>query len=239
MRRYRRKLPYEKDPLVPIDRGFLQAAIEESGLTIQEVARRAKTKKQNVGYMLKEGGKGRCRASLRDRLTKILQVPEELLAGGNVVIEGWVLMVLGADAYSSKRSLYVALRLLQECLDAAERDGFNESEKRDLVHSVGILLRPHGWRRRLTGFSDLGPAGAIVISLTNALRFALQPWLSKRSSLDLPALREAAGLRHVRAAGELSPTPTRVLQPFTTFGDLIEQEEERPMNLPKPRRTKP
>jgi hypothetical protein len=71
------------DPRVPIHPAVLKAVLDERGWGPSELAHRIGrpyATQQNLSHLLKSGGTRKCRASLRRRIAKVLEVAEDFLA---------------------------------------------------------------------------------------------------------------------------------------------------------------
>jgi hypothetical protein len=72
-------MPKHRD-YVTIDADALRAAIKDSGLSVTEVARRAKTTRAKINHLL-DGTNSTCDANLRDRLRRVLFTTNAFLEG--------------------------------------------------------------------------------------------------------------------------------------------------------------
>jgi len=150
---------------------------------------------------------------------------------GLTLVEGWVAYALGADVLGgSRRGSWAALRLLDHVVQSAERDGFDDRRRYDVVYAVGALLQPTKWRSRLTGIETLGDpkAGDAAVALAKALNFALTPWLRAEQPLDLEALKSIANAKTVQHGNMPYPTPTTVFRTLADWNELFGSLEKEP-----------
>jgi len=162
-RPHRAKEAFEDDPLVDIDCGLLRGLVDELSLTVAEVARRTGDSHQTIRHLYGGEGIGRCRRSRRLALAKALDVPEEMLARGQVFIPHIPTMPDGYEILYSKRTALAVSRLLTKSAKACERD-LNDvhlcppeyetlAPREIIVQYVGSylseLLQIGEWRKRL------------------------------------------------------------------------------------------
>ena len=151
------------DDLAPINGDVLKVLLEQRewgpGQLARQVGRRY-TNQQNISDILKSGRARRCRRSLRRRIAKVLEVPEEYLGNEPVVPPVGPMVWPGTEYQYSIRTRLAASRLLTLTANAVTRDldrvlGEKESPlPRDWVVGQAlnwiaelVLVKP--WRQKL------------------------------------------------------------------------------------------
>jgi len=124
-RERRKQEVWKDDPLVPINVEVLKSVLQERQWGPSELARRVGarfTNQQNISHMLKSGASRKCRASLRRRVAKALDVAEEFLAGEPTVPPYGPFVGNGYEYRYSLRTKLAASRLFTLAAKAVRRD---------------------------------------------------------------------------------------------------------------------
>ncbi len=219
---------------------------------------------QTLHHLAQGDGIKRCRQSRRARLAHILQAPEEWLGGGDFTIPAVGYLPLAAELWRSPRLTLAVGRLMQRCAIACERDMPAADEVIELLLStVGRLISPRAWRGQLTvgprvprDPSRMVPLSATAeeleaersrlpldpaletaaLALSQAIEFALEPWLNGQATLNYGRLQELLAV--------LSPA-TKASLPNSWLGRQAPRLGGRPKAGPiareskKPERPKP
>ncbi|HEY5021673.1 MAG TPA: helix-turn-helix transcriptional regulator [Gemmatimonadaceae bacterium] len=133
-----------RDLLVPINQQILRALLEERGLTIAALARRTGDLEQTLSHVVNAPG-ARCKKSRRAKIARILQVPQELLAGESFPIPLGFMLPDGFEFRYSARTQLAASRFIARVRAALLRD-----------------LRTHPIDRKSTGLAPLQVEGAVL-----------------------------------------------------------------------------
>ncbi len=214
-RRHRRKL--REDPLVPIDRQRLRAAINLRGYTISRLAREIGVKQQTLDCVVRRNQK--CRESLVRDASRTLRIRQLWLQGGSggparasrqtggnpsqppaaQLAESWLLS-------QCKTAFRRDLKAFRPKLTNARHDAESSGERRDaeeyrrledrLLLAVSELLDPEIWRERLIAWNDkfLVPARGQVLG----------GW----GRPAMRSFRRARAVRMVECRPALPPEPT-------------------------------
>jgi hypothetical protein len=152
--------------LVPVKADRLRAAMDLGGWTVTTLARKLGKREnpQTVHYLSRGSDVKRCRAARRAALARILEVPEDWLAGGDFALPLPGVMAILKEVEGSPRVLLAVGRLFQQCYAAVQRDLEKEPRRPDTqsgwnavndVHwfmfsTLGALLNPARWQATLT-----------------------------------------------------------------------------------------
>ena len=111
----------QRDPLVPINQEILRALLDERGLTIAALARRTGDLEQTLAHVVNTRG-ARCKKSRRAKIAKVLQGPQELLAGESFPIPVGFMLPDGFEFRYSPRTQLAASRFITRVRAALLRD---------------------------------------------------------------------------------------------------------------------
>ncbi len=136
---------------------------------------------------------------------------------------------MGDILWGPRKGAWAALSLLDRVLTRAKEQRFVSARRFNVVYSVGALLKPVTWQERLTGVECLGQSAAAdaAVALASALDFALQPWLSGSSGLNVAELLRLAAPRLTHADGSSYPRPTTVFRSLESLNELFGEPLER------------
>jgi hypothetical protein len=197
---------------VPISGAWLDAALQDRGISRREAARRLKRQGINETSQtldnIAAGKQLKCRATLRAALAEFTGVSEKFLAGG---LRTWSSdRMLHVQASEGLPRAYLARERVRRMLTRAWRrdlergiglvptykgrleDQSDESFRQYVEMAVDRLLSLWWWRQLLLedgGGWRVSPEDAerFAIGLAGALEVLLTPWFSDRSALDFPA----------------------------------------------------
>lgn len=154
----------QRDPLVAINQEVLSALLEDRGWTVATLARRTGDLEQTLAHTLKTPG-ARCKKSRRARIAKVLQVPQELLAGESFPIPLGFMAPDGFEFRYSARTELAASRFVARVRTALLRDLRTHSPKSESIsylppnHIEGAVLSAFSefmmvgeWRKRFIEF---------------------------------------------------------------------------------------
>lgn len=112
------------DPLVPIRVERLRALLDRYGWGPSELAGRVGRTQQTISALLRPTGEATrtCRQSLRTKIARALDAPEELLAGEEIVLPGGPFDMPGFEYRYSDHTILATSRLLTKARAACERD---------------------------------------------------------------------------------------------------------------------
>ncbi len=110
-----------RDPLVAINQEVLRALLHDRGWTIAFLARRTGQLEQTLAHIMNSPG-ARCRQSRRAKIAKVLQVPQELLAGEGFPMPLGLMLPDGFEFRYSPRTQLAACRFITRVRTAFLRD---------------------------------------------------------------------------------------------------------------------
>ena len=156
----------QRDALVAIKSDHLRAAMELDGWTVTSLAAKLGKREnpQTLHHLAQGSGLKRCRAGRRTALARVLEVPEEWLAGEPYGLPLPGVMPMLREVKGSPRVLLAVGRLFRRCAEALQRDLDKEPKRPDLplgwnatndiywfvFRSLGALVSPATWRSVLT-----------------------------------------------------------------------------------------
>ncbi|HVS60497.1 MAG TPA: helix-turn-helix transcriptional regulator [Gemmatimonadaceae bacterium] len=190
MKRAVSDLRYRDDPLVAIRGDRVRAALERSGLTVSELARRADAKQQTV-QLIYSGKTVRCRRSLRARIAKALAVGSRALGGalGEPILY-W-------DEYDLAESPIAQRELWRAAGKAALRDK-TPINAQGWPAGLDEIVDPAYWRKRLLvappdnleeiyALRDLPQEerDELATMMADVMLLALRPWFDGRAHFKI------------------------------------------------------
>jgi transcriptional regulator with XRE-family HTH domain len=210
-----------QDPLVPIRGDRVRAALDRSGESVSELARRVGVSQQRVD-LIANGTTKRCRRSLRTSIAKALGTSVRLLSDESKL----PLAMQDAQGLDLAASPIARRQFVEAASRAIARDRIPTSH-RGLPLGFLELLHPAYWRARLLPYDphtlsldDLSPTerDRLAAMMADVMLLALRPWLNGDAQLD--------GVHEATSGGQMERlTRSPEVQYWVTpaFAQLIEQ----------------